>query len=59
MQAALNGSSVVVATPTASGKSLAYTVPILDRLSTTRAARAILLFPLKALANDQLAGGVM
>ena len=47
--------SVVVATPTASGKSLAYTVPLLQRLGEKRSARALVLFPLKALANDQLA----
>ena len=52
--AALKGESVVVATPTASGKSLAYVVPLLTRLSERRSARAVLLFPLKALANDQL-----
>ena len=48
------GASVVVATPTASGKSLAYVVPLLTRLSERRSARAVLLFPLKALANDQI-----
>ena len=47
--------SVVVATPTASGNSLAYTVPLLRRLGEKRSARALVLFPLKALANDQLA----
>ena len=46
--------SVVIATPTASGKSLGYVVPLLTRLSERRSSRAILLFPLKALANDQL-----
>ena len=47
--------SVVIATPTASGKSLAYAVPLLQRLGEKRSSRAIVLFPLKALANDQLA----
>ena len=46
--------SVVIATPTASGKSLGYVVPLLTRLSERRSSRAIMLFPLKALANDQL-----
>ena len=46
--------SVVIATPTASGKSLGYVVPLLTRLSERRSSRAMLLFPLKALANDQL-----
>ena len=49
------GRSVVIATPTASGKSLAYAVPLLQRLGEKRSSRAIVLFPLKALANDQLA----
>ena len=49
-----NGGSVVVATPTASGKSLCYLVPLLTRLSERKSSRAVLLFPLKALANDQL-----
>ena len=47
--------SVVVATPTASGKSLAYQVPLMATLGERRTSRAIVLFPLKALARDQLA----
>ena len=47
--------SVVVATPTASGKSLAYIIPLLLKLAEKRSSRALVLFPLKALANDQLA----
>ena len=49
------GSHVVVATATASGKSLCYTVPVLSRLLTQPNARALYLFPTKALAHDQLA----
>ncbi len=48
------GKNVVVATPTASGKSLIYNVPILERMIKDRDARALYLFPLKALAHDQL-----
>ena len=50
------GHDVVVATPTASGKSLIYNLPVLERLLTDPDARALYLFPLKALAQDQLAG---
>ncbi|MBD5538400.1 MAG: DEAD/DEAH box helicase, partial [Desulfovibrio sp.] len=49
------GHSVVVATPTASGKSLIYTLPVLERHLLDPDARALYLFPLKALAQDQLA----
>ncbi len=48
------GRNVVVATPTASGKSLIYNIPILERMMMEGEARALYLFPLKALAHDQL-----
>ncbi len=44
---------VVVATPTASGKSLAYNLPVLDALIRNPESRALYLFPTKALARDQ------
>lgn len=47
------GRSFVVATPTASGKSLCYNLPILERLAEDPDARALYLFPTKALARDQ------
>ncbi|TVQ98668.1 MAG: DEAD/DEAH box helicase [Desulfovibrionales bacterium] len=50
------GQDVVAATPTASGKSLIYNLPVLEALYRDPAARALYLFPLKALAQDQLAG---
>jgi DEAD/DEAH box helicase domain-containing protein len=50
-----DGSHVVVATATASGKSLCYTIPVLSRLLSDPSARALYLFPTKALAHDQLA----
>ncbi|KAL4447650.1 hypothetical protein ABPG75_004869 [Micractinium tetrahymenae] len=50
----MQGRHTVVATSTASGKSLCYTVPILQALAQDRAACALLMFPTKALAQDQL-----
>lgn len=47
------GRDVVVTTPTASGKSLIYNLPVLERFLADREARALYLFPLKALAQDQ------
>ena len=49
------GRSVVVATGTASGKSLAYQLPALTRLAADPRARVLYLAPTKALARDQLA----
>jgi DEAD/DEAH box helicase domain-containing protein len=43
----------VVTTGTASGKSLAFNLPVLDTLATDLAARAFYLYPTKALAQDQ------
>ncbi|GAA1761738.1 DEAD/DEAH box helicase [Luedemannella helvata] len=51
---AWRGGHVVVATGTASGKSLAYQMPVLARLATETKATAIYLSPTKALAADQL-----
>lgn len=48
------GGHVVLATPTASGKSLCYTLPVLDAV-IGRQAKALYLFPTKALAQDQVA----
>jgi DEAD/DEAH box helicase domain-containing protein len=45
---------VVVVTPTASGKTLCYNLPVLHHLLTEPDARAMYLFPTKALAEDQL-----
>jgi len=44
---------VVVVTPTASGKTLCYNLPVLETLSTDPDTRALYLFPTKALAQDQ------
>jgi len=48
------GRNVVVVTPTASGKTLCYNLPVLNRLAMEPGARAMYLFPTKALAEDQL-----
>jgi DEAD/DEAH box helicase domain-containing protein len=48
------GRNVVVVTPTASGKTLCYNLPVLNSLMADANARAMYLFPTKALAEDQL-----
>ncbi|MBM3145088.1 MAG: DEAD/DEAH box helicase [Chloroflexi bacterium] len=50
------GRHIVLATHTASGKTLAYNLPVLDFLLRSPEGRAQYLFPTKALAQDQLAG---
>src|SRR5690606_3635783 len=52
--AAQAGENVCVVTPTASGKTLCYTLPVLSA-ALTEQARALYLFPTKALAQDQVA----
>lgn len=47
--------NVVVVTPTASGKTLCYNLPVLDAILRDPSSRALYLFPTKALANDQRA----
>jgi DEAD/DEAH box helicase domain-containing protein len=49
------GKSVVIVTPTASGKTLCYNLPVLDAILADTDTRALYLFPTKALAQDQLA----
>ena len=49
------GKNVVVVTPTASGKTLCYNLPILNSILENPDTRALYLFPTKALAQDQLA----
>ena len=53
---ALAGRDVVVVTPTASGKTLAFAVPVLNSWLEDPESRSLWLFPTKALAQDQLAG---
>jgi len=49
------GEHIVVTTPTASGKTLCYNLPVLDRILKDPSSRALYLFPTKALAQDQMA----
>ncbi len=53
LQAIADGRNVILSTGTASGKSLCYQVPILDNLRSDPSATALLLFPTKALTQDQ------
>ncbi len=55
VEAALAGENVVVVTGTASGKTLCYNLPVLQTLLGDPEARALYLFPTKALAQDQAA----
>jgi DEAD/DEAH box helicase domain-containing protein len=50
-----SGKNVVVVTPTASGKTLCYNLPVLNAVLENTDTRALYLFPTKALAQDQLA----
>jgi len=50
----LKNQNVVVVTPTASGKTLCYNLPVLNFIANDPGARALYLFPTKALAEDQL-----
>jgi DEAD/DEAH box helicase domain-containing protein len=55
IEASLAGEHVVVATSTASGKTLAYNLPTLHTLLNDPGSCALYLFPTKALAHDQIA----
>ena len=55
VETVLCGENVVLATGTASGKTLGYTLPLLNTLLRDPTATALLLFPTKALAHDQIA----
>lgn len=52
--AAAEGKHVVAVTPTASGKTLCYNLPVLSSILKDDSARALYLFPTKALAQDQV-----
>lgn len=48
------GENVIITTPTASGKTLAFSLPVMESMMEDAAGRALFLYPTKALANDQL-----
>ena len=56
LEAARQGQDCVVVTGTASGKTLCYHLPILEQVVQSASARALYLYPTKALAQDQLKG---
>ena len=53
--AAMQGRNVVIVTPTASGKTACYNVPVVQSILDNPSSRALYLFPTKALSQDQLA----
>lgn len=55
IEAVLDGKHTVIVTPTASGKSICYNLPVLSAILDNPDTRAIYLFPTKALAQDQTA----
>ncbi|MFZ7136854.1 MAG: DEAD/DEAH box helicase [archaeon] len=48
------GKNVVIVTPTASGKTLTFNIPVFEALLNNKKATALYLYPTKALTNDQL-----
>ncbi|MDD4363135.1 MAG: DEAD/DEAH box helicase [Atribacterota bacterium] len=54
LESVKNGGNIITITPTASGKTLCYNLPVLNSVIENPGARAIYLFPTKALAQDQL-----
>lgn len=54
IDAVLRGDNPVIVTPTASGKTLCYNLPVLDAILNEPSTRALYLFPTKALAQDQM-----
>jgi DEAD/DEAH box helicase domain-containing protein len=51
---ARQGKNVIITTPTASGKTLAFNIPVFDALENDKKATALYIYPSKALTNDQL-----
>lgn len=54
VESALAGQNMIIVTPTASGKTLCYNLPVFHSLLTDPDARSLYVFPTKALAQDQL-----
>ena len=55
VEAVNSGNHTVIVTPTASGKTLCYNLPVVGSMIDKPASRALYLFPTKALAQDQVA----
>lgn len=55
IESILHGKNVTVVTPTASGKTMCYNIPVLNTIMKDSSARALYIFPTKALAQDQMA----
>ncbi len=53
-EAIRNGKNVIITTPTASGKTLAFNLPIMETMIDDMEATALYIYPAKALSNDQL-----
>ena len=53
-EAIKNGENVIITTPTASGKTLAFNLPIMETMIDDGRATALYIYPAKALSNDQL-----
>jgi len=49
-----DGKNIIITTPTASGKTLAFNIPIFEKLEQDKKATALYIYPTKALSNDQL-----
>ncbi|MDP3065789.1 MAG: DEAD/DEAH box helicase, partial [Methanobacteriaceae archaeon] len=48
------GENILITTPTASGKTLAFNLPVLEKLQRDQGATALYIYPAKALSNDQM-----
>lgn len=55
IESAMAGRDIVVVTPTASGKTMCYNLPVLNAILKDESTRALYLFPTKALSSDQVA----
>ena len=54
-EAVNKGENIVAVTPTASGKTMCYNLPVLQAVATDETSRALYIFPTKALAQDRKA----